>query len=197
MSTLTSRVSCSLAWEAQSESDLDSDSSILQSWDSFHINLQVRSLATNSEFVSISDFPKLNVIPRDLDCDFFLNLTWSGVGTWVPETCLSRALADYVDSQSRDVCIPETQLLLGIAFPRITTRCLSPERGLPMSPTVSAANSPWVDTDLKAYYSQQFIRHKSTYYNHIWSICWWGKKGNKVQIMHGYYGLELMSFSKM
>jgi hypothetical protein len=156
MSTLTARVSCSLAWEAQSESDLDSDSSILQSWDSFHINLQVRSLATNSEFVSISDFPKLNVIPRDLDCDFFLNLT-----------CLSRALADYVDSQSRDVCIPETQLLLGIAFPRITTRCLSPERGLPMSPTVSAANSPWVDTDLKAYYSQQFIRHKSTYYNHI------------------------------
>jgi len=41
------------------EYDLDSDSSILQSQDSFVINLQARSLVTNPGLVSIPTFPKL------------------------------------------------------------------------------------------------------------------------------------------
>jgi hypothetical protein len=48
---------------ALSESDLDLDSSILQSQDSFIINLQARSLAINPGLASIPDFPELNAIP--------------------------------------------------------------------------------------------------------------------------------------
>jgi hypothetical protein len=40
---------------------------------------------------------------------FLIQISCGVADTWVPGTCLSQALAGWVDSQSRDVYVPKTQ----------------------------------------------------------------------------------------
>jgi hypothetical protein len=69
---------------APSESDIDSDSSILQFRDSFMINIQVRSLAINSELASNQDFSELIKISTP---DF---LRRACPGPWLTESAPGR-----------------------------------------------------------------------------------------------------------
>jgi hypothetical protein len=55
------------------ESDLDSGSSSLQSWDSSLINLQARSLAANPRYIFNPKFLGLSSLPRNSGYDSFLN----------------------------------------------------------------------------------------------------------------------------
>jgi hypothetical protein len=102
-----------------------------------------------------------------LDCDFYLNSTWSWVliwiswdeaDTWVPEACLCQALVELVDFRSWDVCILGTQsrwtfsllsleiaffedgvYLPGLAYPQVLVSWLI------------ATNFPWTGIDWVAH----------------------------------------------